>query len=114
MLQNAINSARVKAKSALTQLYDDVCTIYINEPVLEEELAMVRNYMSGDLCRSYESAFALADAWIFLQTSALPPTFFDETLRTIKAITAEDIQRLAQEYLCKENLKEVVSGKKMG
>ena len=85
-----------------------------NEPVLEEELAMVRNYMSGDLCRSYESAFTLADALIFLQTSALPPTFFDETLRTIKAITAEDIQRLAQEYLCKENLKEVVSGKKMG
>lgn len=36
MLQNAINSARVKAKSALTQLYDDVCTIYINEPVLDE------------------------------------------------------------------------------
>ena len=85
-----------------------------NEPVREEELAMVRNYMSGDLCRSYESAFTLVDAWIFLQTSALPPTFFDETLRTIKAITAEDIQRLAQEYLCKENLKEVVSGKKMG
>ncbi len=36
MLQNAINSARVKAKSALTQLYDDVCTIYANEPVLDE------------------------------------------------------------------------------
>ena len=85
-----------------------------NERVPEEELAMVRNYMLGDLCRNYESAFSLADAWIFLQTSGLPSTFFDESLRAIKTITPKDIQRLAGEYLCKENLKEVVSGKKGG
>ena len=83
------------------------------EPVSDEELAMVRNYMLGDLCRSYESAFTLADAWIFLHTSGLPSTFFEDTLRAIKTITAEDIRCLAGEYLCKENLKEVVSGKKM-
>ena len=83
------------------------------EPVSDEELAMVCNYMLGDLCRSYESAFTLADAWIFLHTSGLPSTFFEDTLRAIKTITAEDIRCLAGEYLCKENLKEVVSGKKM-
>ncbi len=82
------------------------------EQVQEEELAMVRNYMLGDMCRSYESAFSLADAWIFLQTSDLPASFFDDSLYTIKTITPEEIQRLAEEYLCKENLKEVVSGKK--
>ncbi len=83
-----------------------------NELVSEEELAMVRNYMLGDLCRNYESAFSLADAWIFLQTSDLPSTFFEESLYAIKTITSKEIQRLAVDYLCKENLKEVVSGKK--
>ena len=85
-----------------------------NERVPEEELAMVRNYMLGDMCRNYESAFSLADAWIFLQTSSLPDSFFYESFHTIQTITPEDIQRLAGDYLCKETLKEVVSGKKMG
>lgn len=83
-----------------------------NEPVPEEELAMVRNYMLGDLCRSYESAFSLADAWIFLYTSGLSASFFDEALHAVKTITPQDIRRLAGDYLCKENLKEVISGKK--
>ena len=30
-----------------------------NEIVDDEELNMVRNYMLGDLCRTYESAFSL-------------------------------------------------------
>lgn len=85
-----------------------------SERASEEELAMVRNYMLGDMCRSYESAFSLADAWIFLQTSSLPASFFDESFRAIQTITPEEIQRLAGDYLCKETLKEVVSGKKMG
>ena len=36
MLQNAINAARLKAKKALVLLYEDTCTIYVNEPVLNE------------------------------------------------------------------------------
>lgn len=85
-----------------------------SERVSEEELAMARNYMLGDMCRNYESAFSLADAWIFLQTSSLPDSFFYESFRAIQTITPEGIQRLAGDYLCKETLKEVVSGKKMG
>ncbi len=34
-----------------------------------EELSMVKNYMLGEMCRSYESAFSLSDAWIFIATS---------------------------------------------
>lgn len=41
------------------------------ERVPKEELEMVRNYMLGDMCRSYESAFSLADAWIFIETAGL-------------------------------------------
>lgn len=83
-----------------------------NERVSEEELSMVKNYMLGEMCRGYESAFSLADAWIFVRTSGLRDTYFADALKTIKEVTAEDIRTLAGKYLCKERLKEVVSGKK--
>lgn len=84
-----------------------------NELVSDEELSMVKNYMLGDMCRSYESAFSLADAWIFVQVSGLQDTYFAEALDAVKEVTPQEIRELAGRYLCKENLKEVVCGKKM-
>ena len=60
-----------------------------------------------------ESAFSLADAWMFVQVSGFGDTHFEDTLNTIKNITPEEIRELAGRYLCKEKLKEVISGKKM-
>ena len=94
------------------EVYREIDRLH-EEQVSDEELTMVKNYMLGDLCRTYESVFSLSDAWIFLQTSGLPASFFEETLRAIKSVTPEDIHRLARTYLCKEKLKEVVSGKKI-
>lgn len=84
-----------------------------NELVAEPELRMVKNYMLGDMCRSYESAFSLADAWMYVQVSGLSDTYFADTLEAVKSITAQEIRELAARYLCKETLKEAVSGKKM-
>lgn len=84
-----------------------------NELVSAGELSTVKNYMLGDMCRSYESAFSLADAWIFVQTSGLQDSYYTDALTAVKAVTPQDIRELARRHLCKENLKEVVSGKKM-
>lgn len=84
-----------------------------NELVAEPELRMVKNYMLGDMCRSYESAFSLADAWMYVQVSGLSDSYFADTLEAVKSITAQEIRELAARYLCKETLKEAVSGKKM-
>lgn len=84
-----------------------------NELVAEEELFIVKNYMLGDWCRSYESAFSLADAWISIHTSGLSDTYPADIIKAVKAITPTEISELARRYLCKETLKEIVSGKKM-
>ena len=84
-----------------------------NELVSNEELAMVKNYMLGDTYRSYESAFSLADSWIFVQVSKLQDTYFTDVLDAIREVTPEEIRNLAGKHLCKEILKEVISGKKM-
>lgn len=81
--------------------------------VSEEELATVRNYMLGEMCRGYESPFSLADAWMFVHTSGLGDTYFDDALRAVRETTPEEIRALAGRHLCKERLKEIVAGKKM-
>lgn len=84
-----------------------------NELVPQEELEMVKNYMLGDLCRSYEGPFSLSDAWIYIETAGLDDRFFIRSLDAIRGITREEICALAQKYFCKENLIEVVAGKKV-
>ena len=96
----------------INEVYHEIDRL-LAEPVSQDELNMVKNYMLGDLCRSYESVFSLSDAWIFLHTSCLPDNYFELMQDTIKSITPRELYDLAGKYLCKEILKEVVAGKKM-
>ena len=83
-----------------------------NERVPEEELEMVRSYMLGDMCRAYERAFSLSDAWIFIETGQLDDDFFDRSVNSIRGISSERLQDLAQKYFIKEKLIEVVAGQR--
>lgn len=84
-----------------------------NDLVPPAELEMVRNYMLGELCRAYEGPFSLSDAWIYIETAGLDDRFFVHSLDAIRGITSEQIRTLAQKYFCKENLIEVIAGKKV-
>lgn len=80
------------------------------ERVSGEELERVRNYMLGEMCRSYESVFSLSDAWIFIHISGLDRSYFTGIVEAVESVTPDELQSLAQKYLCKENLKVVVCG----
>mgnify|MGYP000034239934 CR=1 FL=1 len=56
--------------------------------------------------------FSLSDAWIYIETAGLDERFFIRSLDAIRGITREEIRILAQKYFCKENLIEVIAGKK--
>ena len=96
----------------IAEVYHEIDRLQ-NDLVPAEELSMVQNYMSGEMCRSYESAFSMADAWIFVQISGLRDSYFTDALDAVKNVTPEEIRELAGKHLCKEKLKEVISGKKM-
>jgi hypothetical protein len=98
--------------SIITEVYKEM-EILQNDLVSDEELNMVKNYMLGDWCRSYEGPFSLPEAWIYVQTAGLDDDFFNRSLDAIQQVTPEEIRLLAQRYFCKENLIEVVSGKKV-
>lgn len=78
------------------------------ELISDEELHMVRNYMIGEICRNYEGAFALADAYIFMEHLGLPLTHLEQIVEATQATDAIRLQQLAQQYLRPENLHSVV------
>lgn len=95
----------------IREVYHEIDKL-LHETVPEAELVMVRNYMLGEMCRNYESPFSLADAWMFIYTSRLDDAYFARSLQAVKEVTPEEIKELANRYLCKEKLKEVIAGKK--
>ena len=96
----------------IAEIYHEIDLLQ-SEKVSDQELDIVRNYMLGDMCRSYETAFSLADAWIYIYTSDLDDGYFERSLQSIRTITSDRLLALAQQYICKERLKEIVAGKKM-
>lgn len=96
----------------ITEIYNEIDKLQ-QTLVSSGELAMVRNYMLGEMCRNYESPFSLADAWMFIKTSGVDDDYFSRSLQAIREVTPEEIRTLAEHYLCKEKLKEVIAGKKL-
>ena len=95
------------------EIIDEVCREMQRlqtEPITDDELHMVRNYMTGEICRNYESAFALADAYIFIHNLGLPTEHIEHTIEAIRTTDATRLQQLAQRYLHPEKLHCVVVG----
>lgn len=97
----------------IKEVYHEIDRLH-NDLVTEDELTLVRNYMLGEMCRNYESPFSLSDAWMFIQTSHLDDSYFSRSLQALKEVSADELRELARRYFCKETLKEVIAGKKMG
>lgn len=112
VLAISTEAANEYAESVITEVYKEMDRL-CNDRVPQTELDMVKNYMLGDWCRSYEGPFSLSDAWIYAETGGLDKEFFVRSIDAIQSITCEEVQALAQKYLCKENLIEVIAGKKV-
>lgn len=96
----------------IREIYHEIDKIH-NELVGQDELEIVKNYMLGEMCRNSESPFSLSDAWMFIRTAELDSDYYKRSLEAITAVTAIELRDLAQKYICKDNLKEFVAGKKM-
>lgn len=112
MLLIAANTAHEYVEPLIGEVYHEITRLQ-NERVPEVELDLVKNYMIGDLLRSYENAFAIDDGWIECEMRTLPDSFFTDTFEVIKSITADRLRDLAQQYLIADEMKEVVTGRKI-
>ncbi|MBI3139069.1 MAG: insulinase family protein [Sphingobacteriales bacterium] len=79
-----------------------------DEPVGEEELLLVRNYLMGSILGDLDGPFQIIGRWKNIVLHGLTEQYFYDSIRTIKTISAEELQALAEKYLQPEEFFELV------
>lgn len=82
------------------------------EQVKDEELSLVKNYMSGTFLRGLNGPFALGEVIKSLYEHNLPEDFYQQYLNAIHKVKAEDVLSIANQYLHEDKMIELVVGKK--
>lgn len=95
--------------ATLKEIYSEIDLLQ-QELVPEEELDLVRNYMTGVFLRSTDGPFALSDRLKGLLGYNLGYEYYDRYMETIQSVSAQQLRDLAQKYLQKEDLVELVAG----
>ena len=78
------------------------------ELVEEEELLLVRNYMMGGILGDLDGPFQIIARWKNIILNGLTEQYFYDSINTIKTISAEELQGLAQKYLQPDDFYELV------
>ena len=81
------------------------------EPVPDDELNMVRNYMMGNFGRSLENPSTVANFAITTARYNLAKDYYATYLTKLSALTAADVQMTAQKYIRPDNAYLLVVGK---
>lgn len=80
------------------------------ETVPEEELALVRNIMAGEVMRILDGPFGIADVTIENIQNGFDNSYTSDFIGQVRSITPMQIRRLAAQYLTPESLCTVVVG----
>ncbi len=81
------------------------------EPVPDDELNMVRNYMMGNFGRSLENPSTVANFAINTARYNLPADYYATYLTKLEALNSADVQLTAQKYFRPDNSYLLVVGK---
>lgn len=81
------------------------------EPVSQDELQRAKQYITGSLPLSLTSTDRISSILQRLQRRELPPNYLDHYAQKINAVTAEDIQRVAQKIFKNDHMHIVLVGK---
>ncbi len=74
------------------------------EPADKKELEKVINNLEAEMIRGLVSDYSMARRLTYFQQVAGDWRYMTDSIEKIKAVTAEDIQRVAKKYFAKENM----------
>ncbi|MDX2280944.1 MAG: pitrilysin family protein [Saprospiraceae bacterium] len=100
---------RDKAAATIKQIYAEL-KLLREKPVDEQELHMVRNYLLGMILNGLDGPLNTSDVVRGLIIENQTKADFDHMVESIRNITPEILQELAQEYLKPEDLWLVTAG----
>ncbi len=97
---------------AVAEIYKELKKLR-TEPVPQEELERVKNYMLGETVRMFDGPFAQADSFISILDYNLGYEYYYNFIDQLNRITSDDILQLAQKHLKEEDFYQVVVGAPM-
>jgi predicted Zn-dependent peptidase len=100
-------AGRDVCEATITEVYKEM-DILRNEPVDDEELLLVRNYMMGSILGDLDGPFHIISRWKNIVLNGLDESYFYNQINTIKNVSAAELQELANKYLVGENFYELV------
>jgi len=100
-------AGRDVAEATITEVYKEMAKL--REEIIEaEELDLVRNYMIGSLLGDLDGPFQIMARWKNYILNNLEADYFYNSLETVRTVTAEELQALAQKYLQPEDFYELL------
>ena len=95
------------AEATISEVYKEMKRLR-EEKVDDEELLLVQNYMMGSILGDLDGPFQIIARWKNIILNKLEGSYFQNSINTIKKITAQELQELAQKYLAPEEFYELV------
>lgn len=78
------------------------------ELIKEEELLLVKNYMLGSILGDLDGPFHIIGRWKNIILNNVDENYFNDSIKVIKEISAEELQVLAKKYLQPEKFYELI------
>jgi zinc protease len=98
-------------QKTIDEIYKEVRLLQ-SVPVNTDEMAVVRNYMSGEMVRMFDGPFALAESFRSAWEFGLDNSYYYRLAEKIKTIDPDEITELARTYYNIDELYEVTVGAK--
>ena len=95
--------------SSLVEFFRELNRIR-TEPVQAEELQKIKNFVALRLPDQLETTQDVAGQLATLETYGLDASFYDDYVQRVMAVTAEDLRRVANQYVRPENSVVVIVG----
>lgn len=100
----------VVTDSAVTEFINEIDNIR-HTLVKDEELQMAKAKYVGNFVMEIQKPATVARYALNKELYKLPADFYENYIKNINAVTAQDIQKAAQKYFLKDNMRIVIVGK---
>lgn len=96
-------------ENTLNEIYHEFDQLR-NVRVDEDELTRVKNYMFGEFLRNSDGPIQMMESFKNIYYNNLADTYYSDFIAAIHEATPERLQELANKYLIKEEMLEIVAG----
>lgn len=100
-------AGRDVCEATIQEVYKEM-ELLRNKHIEEEELMLVRNYMTGGILGDLDGPFHILAKWKNIILNGLDEQYFNESVSVIQHITSEELKALANKYLRPELFYELV------